>query len=98
MEHGDDHDPGTGTADPGTEPSVPGADARSELVQLAEAALLSGERRLAEIERAIGALEAGTYGRCEICDREIEGDRLAERPSQARCSAHEGAARDERLF
>jgi RNA polymerase-binding protein DksA len=50
------------------------------------AALLErARRRLADVETAMRAVEAGTYGRCEICGREIAAERLAARPAARSC-------------
>jgi DnaK suppressor protein len=42
------------------------------------------DRVLAAIER----LESGTYGRCEVCGREIDDERLETRPETNRCREH----------
>jgi DnaK suppressor protein len=50
------------------------------------AALIGQARgRLAEIDAALGRLEAGTYGRCESCGRPIGAERLAARPAAVTC-------------
>ena len=41
--------------------------------------------RLAETEEAIARLDAGTYGRCTRCGREIAAARLDARPGAALC-------------
>ncbi|GAA2237263.1 TraR/DksA C4-type zinc finger protein [Rarobacter faecitabidus] len=41
--------------------------------------------RLAEIDAALGRLDAGTYGRCERCGRAIAPARLAARPFATLC-------------
>lgn len=43
---------------------------------------------LAEVERALELVEAGTFGRCEICDVTIPAARLEARPFTARCVEH----------
>ena len=40
---------------------------------------------LADIARALEKFEAGTYGRCESCGREIEHERLEARPQASLC-------------
>lgn len=40
------------------------------------------------VEVALGRLDTGEYGRCEVCGAEIEADRLEARPVEARCAAH----------
>ena len=50
------------------------------------AALLAGaRRRLADLDDALGRLDAGTYGRCERCGSPIPAERLAVRPSARTC-------------
>jgi DnaK suppressor protein len=46
------------------------------------------EASLAAIERAIDGFDDGSFGKCEICGRAIEPDRLAARASVRRCAAH----------
>lgn len=48
---------------------------------------LEGELLL--IDEALKRIEAGTYGRCEICKRPIEEERLAERPMARFCKRHQ---------
>lgn len=50
--------------------------------------LRAAERLLDDVDRALAALDGGTYGTCEVCgaaidDRELEGDALA-----SRCASH----------
>jgi RNA polymerase-binding transcription factor DksA len=40
---------------------------------------------LAQIERALERLEAGTYGTCDDCGIEIDGERLRLLPDAATC-------------
>jgi RNA polymerase-binding transcription factor DksA len=50
------------------------------------AALLdSARRRLADVEAAVRAVEAGIYGICETCGRPIAPERLAARPAARTC-------------
>lgn len=42
-------------------------------------------RQLAEIEAALGRIDDGTYGRCEVCGREIDEARLEAVPSTTLC-------------
>jgi RNA polymerase-binding transcription factor DksA len=46
------------------------------------------ERQWNDITRALGKIEDGTFGNCEICSAPIEGDRLAANPSARTCKAH----------
>jgi RNA polymerase-binding protein DksA len=54
---------------------------RQQVVALLERA----RRRLADVEAAVRAVEAGTYGICETCGRPIAPERLAARPSARTC-------------
>ena len=54
---------------------------RQQVAALLEAA----RRRLADVDAAVTAVEAGTYGRCESCGRPIAPERLAARPTARTC-------------
>jgi RNA polymerase-binding protein DksA len=54
---------------------------RQQVVALLEQA----RRRLADVEAAVRAVEAGTYGICEACGRPIAAERLAARPAARTC-------------
>ena len=47
--------------------------------------LQSVDAELAEVAAALGRLEAGTYGRCEICGRDIAEGRLEAMPAARYC-------------
>ncbi|MGC9671247.1 TraR/DksA family transcriptional regulator [Planosporangium sp. 12N6] len=50
------------------------------------AALLGRAReRLADLDRAVEQLDAGTYGVCEHCGQPIAAERLAARPAARTC-------------
>ncbi|MGY1916609.1 TraR/DksA family transcriptional regulator [Blastococcus sp. SYSU DS0973] len=61
-----------------------GATIAFERQQLA-ALLAQARRRLADVDAAVTAVEAGTYGRCESCGRPIAPERLAARPTARTC-------------
>lgn len=42
----------------------------------------------AEVEAALARVDAGTYGVCEVCGREIPPARLEARPMATRCVEH----------
>jgi len=54
----------------------------------------SEERMLAAIDAALARIDAGTYGRCERCGKEIEEDRLEAIPWATLCI--DDKRRDER--
>jgi DnaK suppressor protein len=54
---------------------------RQQVVALLEQA----RRRLADVEAAVRAVEAGIYGMCETCGRAIAPERLAARPATRTC-------------
>ena len=68
-------------------PSQHPADVASDLYAREE--LVADERRLegrlADVERAIARVEAGTYGRCVDCGETIAPERLLAVPYAARC-------------
>jgi DnaK suppressor protein len=43
------------------------------------------ERSLAETDAALARLDAGTYGRCEVCGQDIPAGRLEVRPAARTC-------------
>jgi RNA polymerase-binding transcription factor DksA len=45
---------------------------------------------LDEIDAALARLAAGTYGRCEVCGRQIPAARLEARPTARTCVEHAG--------
>lgn len=61
-----------------------GATIAFERAQLT-ALLAASRRRLADLDRALGRVADGTYGRCTSCGRPIAADRLAARPTAATC-------------
>lgn len=48
------------------------------------------QRTLNEVRDARARLEAGSYGRCTVCGREIPAGRLEFRPWAATCVEHAG--------
>jgi RNA polymerase-binding transcription factor len=53
--------------------------------QQVAALLAAARRRLADVDAAVTAVEAGTYGRCGSCGGPIAPERLAARPSARTC-------------
>jgi RNA polymerase-binding transcription factor DksA len=53
--------------------------------QQVAALLEQARRRLADVDVAVRAVEAGTYGICENCGRPIDPERLAARPAARTC-------------
>lgn len=48
----------------------------------------AARQRLAQIEQALARMEDGTYGTCEVCDADIDPDRLDALPMTTRCREH----------
>jgi len=48
------------------------------------------EIRYNEIKQALERIEKGTYGKCEVCGKEIEEDRLNANPAAKTCKEHMG--------
>ena len=48
------------------------------------------EERYNDIKRALRDIAAGTYGYCNVCNQEIEEDRLHANPAATTCKAHLG--------
>lgn len=46
------------------------------------------EARWHDIKDALGKIETGTYGTCEVCGKEIEEDRLEANPAARTCKEH----------
>ena len=40
------------------------------------------------VQDALGRLDEGAYGRCQVCDREIDDERLETRPEARTCRDH----------
>jgi DnaK suppressor protein len=53
--------------------------------QQVAALLEQARRRMADVDAAVAAVEAGTYGRCESCGQPIAPERLAARPTARTC-------------
>ncbi|HEX2052231.1 MAG TPA: TraR/DksA C4-type zinc finger protein [Actinomycetota bacterium] len=51
----------------------------------AESIRISTEAQLQDVDRAVGKLDSGQYGRCEICGRDIPDERLEARPAARYC-------------
>jgi RNA polymerase-binding protein DksA len=43
---------------------------------------------LSEVQRALGRLDEGTYGTCEVCGKEIAENRLEAMPATRYCIEH----------
>jgi RNA polymerase-binding transcription factor DksA len=53
--------------------------------------LISVQGGLDDVERAFARLDAGTYGRCEICGKAISDERLEARPAARYCEEDQAA-------
>jgi DnaK suppressor protein len=64
----------------------PADDASSLVGRQTDMVLLENlERELADTESALGRMEAGSYGTCEVCGGPIAERRLEARPAASRC-------------
>ena len=54
---------------------------RAQLTAVLDAA----RRRIAELDDALARLDAGGYGVCEVCGKQIPAERLAARPAARTC-------------
>lgn len=70
----------------GADPNVVGD--RSENWQEKRGTLDALETRYNNIKRAFGKMEAGEFGKCEVCGAVIEEDRLEANPAARTCKAH----------
>jgi RNA polymerase-binding transcription factor DksA len=50
----------------------------------------SAERDVDDVERALGRLDDGTYGTCDVCGEPLPEDLLATSPAARTCAAHAG--------
>ena len=57
---------------------------RSQVGALVEDA----RHQLAEVDAALARLDAGSYGRCEVCGEPVAPDRLEARPTARTCVGH----------
>ena len=46
-------------------------------------------RQVGEIDAALARLDEGTWGRCVVCGKDIDGERLEALPYAARCREHQ---------
>jgi RNA polymerase-binding transcription factor DksA len=65
----------------------PGSQVEVERARL-DATVDNLEARVADVEAALGRLERGTYGSCEICGETIDEVILIEDPTHRRCAEH----------
>jgi RNA polymerase-binding transcription factor DksA len=66
------------------------ADSGQVAAEQGEARVLANslKSQLNEVDRALGKIEAGTYGACEACGREIAEPRLEAMPTTRFCIDH----------
>ena len=66
------------------------ADSGQVAAEMGENKALAGQLRteLDEVERALEKIEAGTYGKCEVCDEPISEARLEAMPAARFCIQH----------
>jgi RNA polymerase-binding transcription factor DksA len=70
------------------------ADSSQVTAERGEAGVLAGQLQdsLREVARALDRLEAGSYGRCEVCGVEIQPARLEAMPATRFCINHANRA------
>lgn len=61
---------------------------RNEELESASGTVDALEIRYNNINRALNKIKTGNYGQCEICQQDIESDRLAVNPAARTCKAH----------
>jgi RNA polymerase-binding transcription factor DksA len=49
------------------------------------------EAEISDLDAALRKIDEGTYGRCEICNQEIDPERLEAMPGTRTCREHAGA-------
>ena len=49
------------------------------------------EAEIGDLDAALRKIDEGTYGRCEVCGKEIEAERLEAMPGTRTCREHAGA-------
>jgi RNA polymerase-binding transcription factor DksA len=71
------------------------ADTSQVTAERGEAEALANTLRdsLEEVERALGKLDEGTYGKCEVCGEEIAAARLEAMPAARYCITHASTRR-----
>ena len=67
------------------------ADHGSEVEEQMELEGLSDEsrRQVGEIDAALARIDDGSWGRCVVCGKDIDGERLEALPYAARCREHQ---------
>lgn len=88
---GGGHSTGSEEVSPNEKEGVEFADEipdRMEELQENEATEENLKALLAQTEKALAQIEAGTYGVCEVCGNEIEAERLTANPAATTCIAH----------
>ena len=84
-----EHEPAVSVQQEGALGQHPG-DYASEVEETMEREGLAdeSERRAVAIDAALGRLDEGTWGRCAVCGRDIDDERLDALPETDRCREH----------
>jgi|ERR671916_1731750 len=88
-----EHAPSTSIQQEGAMGQHPG-DYGSEVEETMERQGLAdeSERQRAEIDQALARLDDGSWGRCAVCGKDIDDERLEARPQVNTCREHADAA------
>lgn len=79
-------DPGRGEGAVGQHPGDYGSDVTHRMEDNLLADTVADQRR--RVHEALTRLDDGSYGRCAVCGREIDDERLEARPEVATCREH----------
>ena len=81
--------PAAPVADDGVMTQETDDEGRAQVLDLDRLAVVEAD--LAAVEHAMGRLDAGTWGTCEVCAAPLEAGLLRDRPVARTCPAHEVA-------
>ena len=87
----DEHGMGDADMEAGSEVSLYGnhpADLGTQLFQqgMDKALKTAQQHQITEVDQALQRMDAGAYGKCELCGKEIDSDRLSAKPEARLCA------------